>query len=256
MPRTSLLLAGATLLAALPLAPPAHAASPLRSFDYRLSIEVAYDESWKSLQYSDRECEDGRCVRDERGSGLTRLRLRTPTPQRVSVTAGGGIKQPNVMFAVDAGIPLKGGHLVSGSHVVDYRGPWESANPDEIDATSGCGLRDVKAQAALGWSGRNRMQLVMPFDPLREACPNTIPHSAEWKGAGQPDLLSTLATVSESKLRRGVEQFTVRATSESRGLVPVIARLTPDDLFNQSGQIEARWHWEATFRKVKRAKRR
>lgn len=239
-----------TLLAASP------AAGAPRETKYDVTFEAQKVESWKFDEHVSRDCivdgAEGRCNHDSVGSGSTRIVLRTPTPQRVSVITGAGGTQPMITASIDGGIPLKGSHRVGGSYTETYSGPWKAANPDIAAPTSGCGNHTLKVDVALGWKGRNQLAPVMLVDELRE-CPTGPISGFDYPEA--PSVDAAVAQIGETKFGR-TRQFTVRGTKTWAGTIDPINRTTPDDLMTRFGQSEVRWTWEATFRMVSKKRKR
>src|SRR5829696_9222487 len=123
-----------TLVAAALAAPTTADAAPLREAKYDVTVEIKMTEDWKVTEHRSSSCgpEGQRCDEDVDGAGRAELFLRTPTPKRVSVMTGGGIRQPTITYAIDSGIPLKGSYKRTGKLEDIYSGYWDAANEDQI----------------------------------------------------------------------------------------------------------------------------
>ncbi|MDW5597052.1 hypothetical protein VSS74_22075 [Conexibacter stalactiti] len=244
----------AALVAATILSPSASAAP--RQTTYEVTFEAEMVERWRFDERQSKDCgaDDGvgRCDRHAVGQGSARIALRTPRPQRVSVTTGIGGMQPMIVSSIDRGIPLKGSHRRGGTFTDTYSGAWDAANPDHVAAANGCGVHTVTTDVSLSWSGRNALRPMLLIDDLPD-CP-AGPYDG-FSYDGSPAVGEVPASVSERKFGR-VKQFRFTGTKAWRGTVDPIDRTTPDDTYVRSGASEIRWSWEATFRIVKPAQHR
>ena len=234
---------------------PSQAGAAVRETQYDVTFEAQKVERWTFDEHASKDCQvdgvDGRCTRDAVGSGATRVVLRTPTPQRVTVMTGARGMQPMITASIDAGIPLKGSYLIGGTLTETYGGPWKAANPDVVAPTGGCANHVIRTDVSLAWKGRNQLTPVLLLDELHE-CPTGPSRGFDYETV--PSVGDLAGQVSERKFGR-VRQFTVRGARTWTGTVPAINRTTPDDLLTSNGHSEVRWSWEATFRMVKRKKR-
>ena len=240
------------LCAALVLAAASPAGAALRETTYDVTFEAEKVERWQFDEHASSDCDGGRCVRDAVGSGSTRVFLKTPRPQRVSVTTGIPRMQPMVVASIDRGIALKGSHRVGGTFTDVYGGPWKAANQDFVAPTEGCGNHTVTTDVALAWTGRNQLAPVLSFDDLR-ACPTGPVRGFDYDGT--PVVGEVVAQVAETKFGR-TKQFTVRGSRTWAGTTPTLDLHSPESSLTSRGQSEVRWSWSATFRMVKRKKRR
>jgi hypothetical protein len=248
--------AGLPLIAALALAafPSAADAGP-RETKYDVTLEITRSDAWSSEMRSSTRCGDdgGRCDLEEIGSGSTRMVLRTPTPQRVSVTSGMRGTPPMIIHSIDSGIPLKGSFKRAGSFTGTYSGFWDAANEDFAAETADCGERSVRTDVALGWKAKDQLQPILGWsEPLE--CPTGPTEGFTYEG-DPPALMDVIGDVSQSKFGR-TKQFRVSASRTYRGSIEPIDRTEPDGFYRKSGQSETTITWEATFRMVPKKKTR
>ncbi|UGS38703.1 hypothetical protein [Capillimicrobium parvum] len=248
-PRVRRAAAGAAALVAATLAcaSPAAAARPSTT-EYRVTFHAEMSERWEFRELSSRECTVGRCVREEKGAGSARITLDSAGPTPVTVLRTGGNAAPMIHVGTD-GLALRGSYRRDGAHTTDYSGEWESANPDEAEATTGCGARSFKTGLGFDWAGRRELRVVTAIDQMRADCPSGPPNF-DWDD-GAPDLSAVLAAASRSRFGK-TRQFTVRGQRKWTGTVPPMNRTDPDDTFQRSGSVEATWQWQATFQRRKR----
>jgi hypothetical protein len=244
-----------TFLAAALAAPMTAQAAPIRESKYDVTVEIRMTEDWKATEHKSSSCgpEGARCDEDMNAAGKGELFLRTPTPKRVSVMTGGGMRQPMITYAIDSGIPLKGSYKRSGKVEDIYSGWWDAANEDFIAPTNGCGDHSVKTDVALGWQGRNQLAPVFFIEDVAD-CPTGPVRGFDYPG-DTPSLGAVIAQAGETKFGR-TKQFRISGRKTWTGTYPTMNRTDPDDTFTSSGDITTTWEWEATFRKVTKKKRK
>jgi hypothetical protein len=241
-------------LAALALLPgAAHAAKLPPEMIYDVRVEASMVEKWDFSEYSEYECDDGMCIRDQKGAGTATINLATKV-WRLHVTGGKGKRAPYVDVGNAGGLPFKGEYVRNGSDTVDYRGVWEGSNPDEASVTTGCGRQPMKTDVGFAFPERNKIHLTALIDDVRE-CPMGPPHNLEWQDNATPTLWDVVVPVQQSKFAR-TKQFRVRGERTWTGTVNPVNRTTPGDMFVRGGGQTTTWKWEATFRKVGKRKRR
>lgn len=252
MPRLPFVLPALPILAllAFPAASPA-ALPPQAKYDVR--VEATMTDKWDFKEYSETECDDGTCVRDETGSGTARIHLQTKV-WRLVVTGGQGKRPPYVDVGNAGGLPFKGEYNREGVHVTDYRGSWEAANPDQTEPAGECGRKPIKSDVGFAFPQRNRVYLTALIDDLRE-CPMGPPRNLEWENGEVPSLGDVVVNVAQSKFGRA-KQFRLRGSKTFKGTVDPFSRTEPGNTFVRGGSQEVTWTWEATFRKVGKKKKR
>lgn len=251
-------IAAVACLGALIAASPASAKKKApSSATYKVTFKAAMDEKWQYLaDYAD-DCEltGAMCTRVEKGSGTARISLKTRGPQTVWVLRGRKGRPPTLNTGSD-GLAVTGGSLRNGELTTEYGGPWDAANPDTEQPTTGCGNRSVRTSLTFGWTARNRLQPNVYFDEFREDCPDGPGEPVEWEGGESPSLTDLIATLDQKKFLN-TKQFTARGSRTWKGRVKPFGRSDASGHYTISGDKTVTWDWEATFRmKTKKGKRR
>jgi hypothetical protein len=250
-------IAALACLGALIAASPASAKKKApSSATYKVTFKAAMDEKWQYLaDYAD-DCEltGAMCTRVEKGTGSARIQLKTRGPQIIMVSRGAK-GQPPVLNTGSDGLAVTGSYLRTGVMTTEYGGPWDGANPDRAEPTTGCGNRSMSTSLSFGWAARNRLQPAMSFDELREDCPDGPGDAVEWEGGKSPSLWDMIARLDQKKFLN-TKQFTARLTRTWKGRVKPFGRSDASGHYTISGDQTVTWHWEATFRMKTKKKRR
>ncbi len=244
MQMRKLLIAGG-LLASLAAAPAADAASS-GTYHYAVTVKAEMKDQWSFREVGDigTPWEPCRVERVGEGSALWQLRSRRPT--RVMVMKGFGGRPPMLNVGTGEGVPLTGAYKRTGSDVETHTGSGkcESANPPQVQDTTGCGTKSAGFSFNLAWKDNRAGRVypsAVPAEPS-EDCPSGPP-SLDWKNDESPSIMEATAAAGASKFL-GTKQFTISGTKTFTGTVPASA--------GRSGTQTVTWSWSATYRRVAR----
>ena len=240
------------LLGSLAAAPAAEAASS-GTYHYEVTVKAEMKDEWSFRDEGEIGTPWSPCRVDHVGEGSATWQLHSRRPTRVMVMKGFAGRPPSLNVGTGEGVPLTGAYERTGSDVETHTGSGtcESANPPQVQDTSGCGTRTAGFDWNLAWvdNKRGRVSPSAIASEPSEDCPSGPPWALDWTDDESPSLMAVTAPVSASKFL-GAKQFTISGSKTFTGSVPAGA--------GRSATRTVTWSWSTTYRKVrpKRRKRR
>jgi hypothetical protein len=214
---------------------------------YQVTFHAAMKESWKySEDYAD-DCEltGAMCTRTVRGDGAAAVVIDTRGPQTCMNLRGSGGRPPSLCLG--EGQPrVAGTYQRQGAFTTTYDGPWDGANPDVTEPTTGCGRTSFRDEVGIAWRGRHEVYPSIVVSDPHSDCPDGASQSLTWKGAGDGPSLMDVGTRVDPRKFLGTKQFTVGGSKSWVGSWGPFARA--DGLYRYGGEKKVTWQWSATFR--------
>ena len=248
LPAAALIASLGVAVAAAPAPALAKSKPKIRSSaTYAMTFHAVMKEKWSYAESYQDDCEltGAMCTRDAKGDGAATVWVDTRGPQTCMNLRGFDGRPPSLCLGSDQPA-VKVAYQRQGTFSTVYAGPWDAANPDITEPTTGCGRITRSEQVGMAWRGRRELYPSIVVSDPHENCPDGASTSLEWKGEGDgPSLMDVGADVYPKKFL-GTKQFTVRGSKSWVGSWGPFARA--DGLYHYGGQKEVTWQWTATFR--------
>jgi hypothetical protein len=192
---------------------------------YAMTFHAVMKESWRYDESYRDDCEltGVMCTRDANGDGSATVYVDTRGPQTCMNVRGAHGRPPGLCLGSDQPA-VKVMYQRQGAFTTEYGGPWDAANPDVTEPTTGCGRTTSTDQVGLGWRGRRELHPSIVISDPHYACPDGASTSLTWKGGGDGPSLMDVGTDVYPKKFLGTKQFTIGGTRKWTGTWGPFAR--------------------------------